>query len=310
MKKILITGGSGYLGRCLALKLKNKYKVFLGSRNNNNNFSAEKEVKCKSVPLDITNIESIKDALNFTKAEIVIHTAATKFVGLSEEQPFECVDINILGSTNLARVCIDKKVKSVIGISTDKATPPQKNLYGISKSVMEKIFLNANTLSKTNFLCVRFGNIAWSTGSVFPIWKDMFNKKKLILTTGPYMRRFFISVDEASEMIIFAMNKIKSFKGCIVSQEMKSAQMIAFLKVWKKYIGGDYKIIPNRVGDSIDETLIAANELENTRIYKERNKKYFIINYKKKYTPKFKSALTSKNATKFSENEIKKILKI
>ncbi|MDC0425437.1 SDR family NAD(P)-dependent oxidoreductase [Pelagibacteraceae bacterium] len=310
MKRILITGGSGYLGKNLALKLKDKYKVFLGSRNNSSNFDAEREVKCKSIPLDITNIESIKDALNFTKAEIVIHAAATKFVGLSEKQPFECVDVNILGSTNLARACIDKKIKSVIGISTDKATPPQKNLYGISKSAMERIFLNANELSNTNFLCVRFGNIAWSTGSVFPLWQEMFEKNKLILTTGPYMRRYFFSVDEASKLVIFAMNKIKFFKGCIVSQEMKAAQMITFLKVWKKYRGGNYRIIPNRIGDSVDETLIGENELVHTKVYKERKKNYFIIDYKKKYLKKFKSALSSKNAKKFSANEIKKILKI
>ena len=67
---------------------------------------------------------------------------------------------------------------------------------------MEKLFLTSNSNSKTNFLCVRYGNVVWSTGSVFPIWKKMFEKNKIILTTGPYMRRFFFSVDEAVDFIL------------------------------------------------------------------------------------------------------------
>ena len=68
----------------------------------------------------------------------------------------------------------------MIGISTDKASQPIKNFYGFSKAVMEKLFLNANNNYSTNFLCVRYGNVAWSTGSVLPIWKQMFNKNKII----------------------------------------------------------------------------------------------------------------------------------
>ena len=76
----------------------------------------------------------------------------------------------------MARVAIEKKVKIVIGISTDKATQPIKNFYGFSKAAMEKLFLNANANTKTNFLCVRYGNVAWSTGSVLPIWNKCSKK--------------------------------------------------------------------------------------------------------------------------------------
>ncbi len=203
-KNLLITGGSGYLGINLALNLKKKYNVFIGSRNQKRNYDASSKTNCESIPLDVTNIESIRDAVTYCKPKIIIHAAATKFVDISEKFPFECSDVNILGSSNLARVAIEKGIKTVIGISTDKATQPIKNFYGFSKAAMEKLFLNANKISKTNFLCVRYGNVAWSTGSVLPIWRDMFKKDKKILTTGPYMRRFFFTISDAVDLVLFA----------------------------------------------------------------------------------------------------------
>ncbi len=188
-KKILITGGSGYLGRNLAKKLKNKYRIYLGSRNNQRNDLAKNETGCEAFPLDVANINSVIDAVNYVKPDIIIHAAATKFVDLSEKYPLECHDVNILGSANIARVAIDKKIKGVIGISTDKASPPVKNIYGMSKAVMEKLFISLSNNHKTKFTCVRYGNVTWSTGSVLPIWSKMFKKNKTILTTGPYMRR-------------------------------------------------------------------------------------------------------------------------
>ena len=151
-KNLLITGGSGYLGVNLALSLKTKYNVFLGSRNQKRNREAHKLTNCKDIPLDVSNINSIRDALIYCKPEIIVHAAATKFVDISEEFPFECSDVNILGSSNIARAAIEKKVKTVIGISTDKATQPIKNFYGFSKATMEKLFLNANNNSMTKFL--------------------------------------------------------------------------------------------------------------------------------------------------------------
>ena len=179
------------MGRNLALFYKKKYKVFLGARNNKQNFLVKNLTNCEAVPLDVSNINSVNDCLNYTKPDIVIHAAATKFVDLSEKFPFECIDTNILGSTNVARACLNKKIPTVIGISTDKASPPIKNIYGLSKSLMERLFCSSNPYGKTKFVCVRYGNVAWSTGSVLPIWKQMFNKNKMILTTGPNMRRFF-----------------------------------------------------------------------------------------------------------------------
>ena len=153
-KNLLITGGSGYLGVNLALKLRSKFNVFLGSRNQKRNREASIITNCEDLPLDVTNINSVRDALEYCKPKIVIHAAATKFVDISEKFPFECSDVNILGSTNIARASIEKKVETVIGISTDKATQPIKNFYGFSKATMEKLFLNAD-ITRLNYLMQR-----------------------------------------------------------------------------------------------------------------------------------------------------------
>ena len=309
-RNLLITGGSGYLGINLAIKLKKKYNIFLGSRNQKRNKEAANVTGCTDLPLDVTNINSIRDAFNYCKPQIVIHGAATKFVDISEKFPFECSDVNILGSTNLARVAIEYKAKTVIGISTDKATQPIKNFYGFSKAAMEKLFLNANKNSNTNFLCVRYGNVAWSTGSVLPIWQDSYNRKKTIFTTGPQMRRFFFKINEAVDLVEFALKYSNKFKGKIVCADMKSAQILDVIKVWIKNFGGSYKIIKGREGDRIDEYLIGKNEINNTDIIFSNKKKYYVIDFNSSNKKHLTDIVSSKNAKKLTNKEIFELLKI
>ena len=310
MKKILITGGTGYLGRNLANFYKKKFKVFLGARNNKQNFLVKNLTNCEVVPLDVSNIESVNDCLNYTKPDIVIHAAATKFVDLSEKFPFECIDINILGSTNVVRACINKKVPTVIGVSTDKASPPIKNIYGLSKSCMERLFSSIKSYSNTKFICVRYGNVTWSTGSVLPIWKQMFNKDNTILTTGPYMRRFFFSVDEAVSLIDQALKLKDKLNGKILSAEMKSAKMIEILKVWIKKFGGKYKIIQSRKGDRLDEYLIGENELNYTKKIYQNKKLFYLIDFEKKSSTPLNKIVSSENAPKLNKDEIHNLLKL
>ena len=260
------------------------------------------------VPLDVSNIESVNDCLNYSKPDIVIHAAATKFVDLSEKFPFECIEINIVGSANIARACINKKIPTVIGVSTDKASPPIKNIYGLSKSCMERLFSSIEPYGKTKFICVRYGNVTWSTGSVLPIWKQMFNKNKTILTTGPNMRRFFFSVDEAVSLIDQALKLKDKLAGKILSAEMKSSKMIDILKVWIKKFGGNYKIIQTRKGDRLDEYLIGVDELKYAEVLKIKGKKYFVINFNKLSKKPLKKIVSSKDAKKLSQSEIEKII--
>ena len=309
-KNLLITGGNGFLGINLAMKLKNQYNVFLASRNQKRNHEATQKTLCESIPLDVSNINSVRDAFAYVKPEIVIHGAATKFVDISEKFPFECSDINILGSSNLARVAIEKNIKTVIGISTDKATHPIKNFYGFSKATMEKLFLTSNSISKTNFLCVRYGNVVWSTGSVFPIWKKMFEKNKTILTTGPYMRRFFFSIEEAVNLMKFALKNSNKLSGKILTTEMKSSLMIDILKVWIKKYGGKYKIVKTRKGDRADESLVSSNEIDYTYKIKSNNNIHFVIDLNKKAKNPLKKIISSNNSKKLNELEISKLISL
>ena len=308
-KKILITGGNGFLGEHLAKKFHKNYKIYLGSRNNGENFKKSQLTNSEFFPLDVSNISSLRDAIVYIKPDIIIHAAATKFVDLSEKFPFECIDTNIVGSSNIARVSIEHKIKTVVGISTDKAAQPIGNLYGFTKATMERIFLSSNNLSKTNFICLRFGNIAWSTGSVLPIWKNMFEKNKVIQTTGPYMRRFFFTVDDASNFVFTALKNNKKFSGKIICPEMRSAQMIRIIKIWIKEYGGKYKIIKKRPGDKIDEVLVGSNELMKTNILKLENKNYYLIDPEINSKKPLLREINSKNSKKMSDQEILKIIK-
>jgi FlaA1/EpsC-like NDP-sugar epimerase len=308
-KKILITGGTGFLGINLAKKFSKKYSVILSGRNNKLNYIAKNKTQCEVIPLDVSNINSIRDAINYAKPDIIIHAAATKFVDLSEKFPFETIDSNVLGSSNIARVSIDKKIKTVIGISTDKASPPVKNIYGLSKSIMERLFLSSSNQSNTQFSCVRYGNVAWSTGSVLPIWKRMFDKNKTILTTGPYMRRFFFLVSDAVTLVDTALENIKFLNGKILSREMKSAQMIDIIKTWINIYGGKYSIIGSRSGDRQDEYLIGEEELKYTIEKKINNIKHYVIDFLKTDKNSIKQIISSSTAEKLSNLDISKILK-
>ena len=309
-KNILITGGSGFLGINLALKLKKKFNVFIGSRNQKRNYDASKKTNCEAIPLDVTNIESVRDAVIYCKPNIIIHAAATKFVDISEKFPFECSDVNILGSTNIARVSIERKVETVIGISTDKATQPIKNFYGFSKATMEKLFLNAHTNSNTNFLCVRYGNVAWSTGSVLPIWSEMLKKNNKILTTGPFMRRFFFTIDDAVELVSYALSESKKFSGKILCADMKSCKLIEIIKIWTKAYGGTYKIIKARKGDRLDEYLIGNNELKYTTKIVKNKKIFYLIDFEKISKKPLRNIISSENAKKLNNTEILRLIEL
>jgi UDP-N-acetylglucosamine 4,6-dehydratase len=308
MKTILITGGTGFLGRNLALKLKNEYRVVLTGRNNKQNLFASKYTGCQVAPLDISNIESVRDVFVEFKPDIVIHAAATKFVDLAEKYPMECVDVNILGSQNVARVAVERETPVVIGISTDKAAPPVRNIYGMSKSVMERIFCAMDGKSATKFTSVRYGNVAWSTGSVMTIWKKMLEETGMIGTTGPEMRRFFFSVDEAVNLVITAMKNIDLAKGKVLSRHMKAAQMQDILQAWIEEKGGKWEKIEGRPGERDDEFLIGELELPYTEELMFDGIKHYLISFNEKVATPISIGLSSANTDKLTREEILAII--
>src|SRR3954453_19764358 len=156
--------------------MRDSHEVVLSGRNNKQNMLAAERTGCLVIPMDVSRIEAVRDAVIEAKPDIVIHAAATKYVDVSEHQPLECVDVNVLGSENVARVCMDRCIETVVGVSTDKAAPPVRNTYALTKALMERVYCSPNGKSATRFVCARFGNLAWSTGSVLPVWKRMIDQ--------------------------------------------------------------------------------------------------------------------------------------
>lgn len=304
MAKILITGGSGFLGRNLAVALRGDNDVVLTSRNNKQNLFAEQETGCKVLAMDVVNIESVRDIIGETKPDIVIHGAATKFVDIAERQPMECIDVNVIGSQNVARVSVEKGVGSVIGISTDKAAPPVRNTYGLSKAIMERVFCSMNAKSDTKFACVRYGNVAWSTGSVLPIWKKMFETDGVLRSTGPEMRRFFFTVDDAVKLVQAAITNIDEIQGKVLSRYMKAAQIKDILEIWTEAKGGRWEAMEGRPGERDDEFLIGDIELPYTKEVVYDDIVHYIISFNDKVENPVPFGLSSANTDRLSKEEM------
>ncbi len=305
---VLITGGTGFLGKRLGLALESRSKVFLTGRNNKQNMLSQHLTGCRVLPMDVSNIESVRDVFSEVQPSIVIHAAATKFVDLAEQQPMECVDINVVGSQNVARVAIEKKVETVIGISTDKATPPVRNTYGLTKALMERVFCSMNDKSPTKFACVRYGNVAWSTGSVLPLWKNMHEETGVIGTTGPEMRRFFFTVEEAVNLVLTAMKNIEVLQGKVLSRYMKAAQIKDVLELWVKHKGGSWQQIEGRPGERNDEYLVGELELPYTLETSYDGIRHYVISFNQKVSTPMLSALSSANTERLSDEEILHII--
>jgi UDP-N-acetylglucosamine 4,6-dehydratase len=310
MLNILITGGTGFLGRELGRQLGKSNNVFLGGRNAKQNAFAAEVTGCSVFPLDITNMKALREAISTYRPDVILHAAATKYVNLSEKFPNECIDINITGSQNVARAAMDFGVKTVVGISTDKATPPCKTIYGISKNTMEKLFLLLNAKTETKFTCIRFGNIVWSTGSVFPIWEKMLAKENLIKTTGYHMRRYMFPVDEAAAMVVEAMNNIHLVNGKIMAAKMNAAHMKDVLRLFIELNGGSFEKIDARRGENDDEIMIGETELENTRIITINEKPYYLIDPNTKTSSPLKQIISTETSPKMTDNEIMKLIKV
>jgi UDP-N-acetylglucosamine 4,6-dehydratase len=303
--KVLVTGGTGFLGKRLGKRLSEMgHDVVLTGRNNKQNLLAAEFSGCLVLAMDVSNIESIRDIVTQVNPEVIIHAAATKFVDIAERQPMEAVDINVTGSQHVARVAIEKGVKLVIGISTDKASPPIRNTYGLTKSLMERMFCTMEGKSQTHFLCVRYGNVAWSTGSVLGIWRNMLKKHGVIGTTGPEMFRYFFTVDEAVDLVVTAMENASQLYGKVLSRQMKAAQLEDILRVWTAQEGKRYERITGRPGERNEEYLIGESELPFTRTIQYGAVEHYVISFNEKVDNPLKSVLSSGTATRLTDDEI------
>ena len=200
--KIFITGGAGYLGKAI-MKYGNTYwpdaEYTVYSRDEPKHTHAKAVFPdAKYIIGDILDLTLLKESMK--GHELVIHAAAFKYVPQAEINPWVASKINIDGSRNVIAAACSAKVDKVIGISTDKACQPV-NVYGMTKLVMERLFMQANEWGETKFNVVRYGNVVASTGSVIPIFREQIRKNREVLITDPAMTRFWLSVKDAVRLI-------------------------------------------------------------------------------------------------------------
>lgn len=307
-ESVLITGGSGFLGRAVARALATDHRVVLASRNNARNEEAAHETGCDAIPMDITNIESVRDAFVRVRPDVVIHAAATKFVQLSERFPHETLDVNVTGTQNIARVAVEHGARAVVAVSTDKAAPPVQTTYGLSKALMERLVCSMDGATDTAFACARFGNMAWSTGSVLPEWRRMLNETGVIGTTGPEMRRYILSVDEAAATVVAVMRNVDTVRGGIVSRPMKAARIGDLLAAFVRVRGGTWERLPARPGDAPDEVLIGVTEVPWTTPIDLDGQAYLLTRFHSSTANPISGPLSSATADPLSGAELEAIV--
>ena len=207
-KNILITGGTGSIGMGLAKQLAkyNPKEIRIFSNDENSIFEAKENLGANHVYKLMVGDVRDKDRLNLAirNVDIVFHTAAMKHITICEDNPFDAVKTNVVGTSNILEASIIEEVEKFVFISTDKATNPTSTLGG-SKLLAERLTLDAGTYAgkgKTKFAIVRFGNVLGSRGSVFQIFQNQIKMKKPLTVTDKRMTRFIMSISEAASMIL------------------------------------------------------------------------------------------------------------
>jgi len=204
---ILITGGTGSFGHAflpMTLEKYNPKRIVVFSRDEMKQWNMAKlfkdDPRVRFIIGDVRDKDRLYRALD--GIDYVVHAAATKIVPTAEYDPFECVKTNVFGAMNLIDACIDKGVKRVVALSTDKASSPA-NLYGATKLTSDRLFVSGNSYSgghDTRFSVVRYGNVMGSRGSVIPFFMSI-SKEGVLPITDKRMTRFMISLEEGVELV-------------------------------------------------------------------------------------------------------------
>jgi len=209
-RTILITGGTGSFGKAFARRLLDEYeprKVIVFSRDEQKHHVMEREFGDRRLRFFVGDVrDRARLERAFTGVDVVVHAAAMKHVHISEYNPIEAIRTNVDGATNVADAAVDRGVKRVVALSTDKAVSPL-NLYGATKLCMEKLLVAANSYSGgggTRFDLVRYGNVVGSAGSVVPVFLRQRESGK-VTVTNPAMTRFWIGMQRAIDLVLLAI---------------------------------------------------------------------------------------------------------
>ena len=269
-KSILITGGTGSLGKALVKHIFEKYpavrKVIIFSRDEQKQFLMAQEYPSANYPQLRFFIGDVRDKERLIRAfqdvDFVIHAAAMKHVHIAEYNPDECIKTNIGGAENVVSVSLESNVERVVALSTDKACAPI-NLYGATKLTSDKLFVSANNIRGNNpikFSVVRYGNVMGSNGSVIPFFINKKNNENTLPITDPEMTRFNISLADGVNMVLHALEN--AWGGEIFVPKIPSYRILDVAEA----IGPDCKkpIVGIRPGEKIHEEMITSSDSYNT----------------------------------------------
>lgn len=321
-KKILITGGTGSLGQVLAKRLLTLGvdAIRIVSRNEQKQIEMESRFNDKRLRYFLADVRDL-DRLTraFEDVDIVYHAAALKDVPKIEYNPFEAIKTNVIGSQNVIDACLEQDVDRAICIGTDKAVSPL-NVYGATKTLMEKLFVSANNYlnpkkHRTKFLALRYGNVLGSSSSVIPKFIKQIKSKQKISITDISMTRFSITMNEALDFILRVTELGKGSE--IFIPKLKAYSIMEVKQVLTDLLEDTgEEIIGTRPGEKLHETLINPDEMryswEFDGVYMITNP-IFEQNLIKRSHPNIKklenlSVYSSETAEKISKDELKKFI--
>ena len=271
---ILITGGTGSLGHAFVPMTLDKYnpkRLVIYSRDEMKQFEMAKlygnDDRVRFFIGDVRDKDRLSRALN--GIDFVVHAAATKIVPTAEYNPFECIKTNIIGAMNLIDTCIDRGVKRVVALSTDKASSPA-NLYGATKLASDKLFVAGNSYSgshDTRFSVVRYGNVMGSRGSVIPFFLSIAEKGELPITDAR-MTRFMITLEQGVELIWTAFDDMVG--GEIYVKKIPSMKITDIANAVSSE--AKQKTVGIRPGEKLHEQMIGAEDAQYTYEYENHFK--------------------------------------
>jgi UDP-N-acetylglucosamine 4,6-dehydratase (inverting) len=271
---ILVTGGTGSFGNAfvpMTLKRFNPKKIIIYSRDEMKQWEMAKQyaqdARVRFFIGDVRDRERLYRALD--GVDYVVHAAATKIVPTAEYNPFECVKTNINGAMNLIDACIDKKVRRVVALSTDKACSPV-NLYGATKLASDKLFVAGNSYAgshDTRFAVVRYGNVMGSRGSVIPFFMSLKNQRRLPIT-DERMTRFMITLQEGVDLVWHAFEDMEG--GEIYVKKIPSMKITDLARAVDPE--AEFDLVGIRPGEKLHEQMIGPEDSFYTYEYPEHYK--------------------------------------
>ena len=275
-KKILIIGGTGALGKTLIKRYQKNNEILVLSRDEHKHVNLQKEPWIlDSVTYkigDVKDIDSLRNSIEDYKPHVIINTAALKHVPICELNPYESVNVNILGHQNLIQSIkrSNHRIETLIFISTDKACKPI-NVYGMCKAISERLYIEyANQQKEVKVCLVRYGNVLESTGSVIPYFKKLLKEGVTELPiTDMRMTRFLLTLQKACDLIDFAYTE--DTHGCIVVPRVDSFSIPAIAKTLMKAHNVEPRLTEKgiRLGEKLHEELISDVEWMRTVELKE-----------------------------------------